>query len=447
MTKYIDISSYQTNVDFAKVKASGISGVVLRSTSGKSYARKDTMFEKHYLGAKAAGLPIHVYMYTYATTEARAHEDAFQWLKDVAGKSIKKMWLDVEDTVLTKIPTASLLKIISIFKTAVESSGYDFGIYTGMSFYNTYLKGLNEPDLWIARYPTKAVKDISYTPSESYKPSMATWGWQYSSTTQIPGISGNVDVSIVYAGETASVPTSTVVNTSKVMIGHASQSEKGTKYGLVGDQTGKEVCTREWYSKPWQYCIRFKDPKKAEIVASNIEKACANDLVGYDQSQRLTLYEQYMKTKDISKISVGCECDCSSLVSLCCIIAGANIPASCTTSNLKNKLAATNQVVVYTESKYLANSANLKRGDILLKEGSHVVVCLTDATNNPSYYPKYMGTSGSILLALQTVGESDTSMDHRKKIAAANGIKNYSGTAEQNTTLVNKLKNGSLVIA
>lgn len=60
-----------------------------------------------------------------------------------------------------------------------------------------------------------------------------------------------------------------------------------------------------------------------------------------------------------------------------------------------------------------------------------------------SYYKKYTGSSVSIVDALKAIGV-DSSMNNRKKIAKANGISNYSGTASQNTQLLNLLKQGKL---
>lgn len=71
----------------------------------------------------------------------------------------------------------------------------------------------------------------------------------------------------------------------------------------------------------------------------------------------------------------------------------------------------------------------------------------TTATSSTSYYAKYTGTSSSLVTALAAVGETDTSYTHRKKIAVANGISNYSGKASQNTTLLNLLKSGKLIKA
>jgi hypothetical protein len=62
-------------------------------------------------------------------------------------------------------------------------------------------------------------------------------------------------------------------------------------------------------------------------------------------------------------------------------------------------------------------------------------------------YSKYTGTSTSIVTALKAVGETDTSYAHRSKIAAANKIAGYKGTASQNTTMLTLLKQGNLVKA
>lgn len=68
----------------------------------------------------------------------------------------------------------------------------------------------------------------------------------------------------------------------------------------------------------------------------------------------------------------------------------------------------------------------------------------TTSVQTSTYYPKYTGNSPSIVVALSAVGEKDTSKAHRKMIASANGIKSYSGTAPQNTQMLNLLKQGKL---
>lgn len=167
-----------------------------------------------------------------------------------------------------------------------------------------------------------------------------------------------------------------------VRIGHASIDERGRAVGgASGDQTKKEVCVRSWYNHKWQFVLRCVDANKAELMARACEKGCANDLIGYDQSNRNSLNTQAKKVGyDLSKVSVACECDCSSFMTVCAQSAGINIryyngnaPA---TSTMSTEFLASGMFVKITDSKYLTSDKYLKRGDILVKAGSHTAMVL-----------------------------------------------------------------------
>ena len=66
MIKGIDISVYQQNIDFKKLKDSGIEFVIIRAGFDKVVSQKDKLFESHYSNAKKAGLKVGCYHYTYA---------------------------------------------------------------------------------------------------------------------------------------------------------------------------------------------------------------------------------------------------------------------------------------------------------------------------------------------------------------------------------------------
>lgn len=166
------------------------------------------------------------------------------------------------------------------------------------------------------------------------------------------------------------------------LIAHASIDERNSiKNGKAGDQTGKEVCIRTWYNKPWGCVIRFNDTAMANKVADCMEMAANNSHIGYDQNQRNTLLTKARKYNyDVSKVTEDCETDCSALVSVACMYAG--IPESALTlygncahtRNIRQMLKATGEVEVFTTPLYTTKTIKLKRGDILLKEGSHVAV-------------------------------------------------------------------------
>lgn len=149
-----------------------------------------------------------------------------------------------------------------------------------------------------------------------------------------------------------------------VKIGSARSSFGNT---TPGDQNGgKEVSTQDWYkhSKGW-VVIRAKDPVVREKLAVAMEKACANDDIGYSQPTRLTLYNNIKdKGFDPSKTTKAVNTDCSALVRVCCKYAGVEVD-NFITSNETSMLIATGKFEKLTDSKYTTKSDYLCRGDIL----------------------------------------------------------------------------------
>ena len=169
-----------------------------------------------------------------------------------------------------------------------------------------------------------------------------------------------------------------------VKIGHASIDENGkASGGTAGDQTGKEVVTRDWYTKDWNVLLRPTSSTLAEKSAQACEAACANPNIGYDQGGRNTLYAK-AKAVGFDLSAVGaCECDCSSLMHVCAIAGGANLTYGSnghTTRTMVKEFVASGDYEKFTDSKYLTSDQYLKRGDILVKEGSHTVMVLSNGS-------------------------------------------------------------------
>lgn len=183
-----------------------------------------------------------------------------------------------------------------------------------------------------------------------------------------------------------------------VKIGHASIDENGKIVGgKAGDQTGRELCTRNWYNKGWNKVIRAKDSSVAEKIAVAMEKACANNNIGYDQTQRTTLYTQAKaKGWDIAEVTTKCECDCSSLVAVCVNASGIAVSKDIYTGNEAKALKATGAFTVLTASKYLNADTYLQRGDILLKEGSHTAVVLSNGSGAVESKPVVTDTTSNM---------------------------------------------------
>lgn len=220
-----------------------------------------------------------------------------------------------------------------------------------------------------------------------------------------------------------------------VRIGHASVDERGKATGgAAGDQTGKEICIRDWYSKGWVVLLRAKDPAVRKKIAASCIAACNNKNLGYDQGDRNTGLQAAKKVGwDFSKITSKAEFDCSSLASACIQAAGVNVwdgGNAPTTRTLEKVLIATGAFDALRAAKYLSGTDYLLEGDILLKPGFHVVVVLdngaratpgeavhTAAAPKPEQIRVYYGVRLPLLLKGME-GEDVRTMQH---LLLANG--------------------------
>lgn len=177
-----------------------------------------------------------------------------------------------------------------------------------------------------------------------------------------------------------------------VKIGSARSSFGNT---TAGDQNGgKEVSMQDWYlhSKGW-VVYRAKDRAVRAKIAEAMEKACANDQIGYSQGSRNTLYNN-IKDKDFdpSQTTKAVNTDCSALVRVCCAYAGIKVDDFITSSEGKT-LMNSGCFEKLTDEKYTKQSDYLMKGDILCtKTKGHTVVVLTDGRK--AEYPAEESTDG-----------------------------------------------------
>lgn len=174
-----------------------------------------------------------------------------------------------------------------------------------------------------------------------------------------------------------------------VYLGNAWSDERGkSKGGESGNQNGKELRIVKWYKtdgKPWR--VFRTDAEAAERIAYAMEAACKNPNIGYDQSDRNTLYEVSKPLGfDTAKVDTPCECDCSSLVRVCVLYSGISVPNFSTSSEAK-RLLATGRFTEMHGERYTDEPNYLKRGDILVKQG-HTAVVLNDGEKAEKPDPK-----------------------------------------------------------
>lgn len=176
------------------------------------------------------------------------------------------------------------------------------------------------------------------------------------------------------------------------MIVSCGHDERGKfKGGKAGDQTGTEYAVKNWYQhtpEHWGYVLRYPDQKVADKIAEVAIALAKGNRVGYDQNERTTLYKA-LKANGWrpEKVSL-CEADCSASTAATIICVGyllsigqlKNVNPCDTTMSLRSDLKA-HGFKELTESKYLNSDRYLKKGDIVLCEGHHVIINVTDGQN------------------------------------------------------------------
>ncbi len=152
--------------------------------------------------------------------------------------------------------------------------------------------------------------------------------------------------------------------------------------GKAGDQTGRECRVGNWYNFGQTMVYRWKDRKKAAKYAKIVKALCNNENIGYDQNDRVTLFNILKKNSwNYTKVNAPVECDCSELVgcAINCTVGKEVVPSWIYTGNLATLLEKTGLFeIALTGSKYCSKSDYLMTGDICNKPSSHVISAITD---------------------------------------------------------------------
>lgn len=205
MWKGIDVSDNQGVIDWEQVAAAKVAFAILRSVrrSGKA----DYQFVANLEGCRKHGIPMSVYKYTYATTPDVARQEAQQVVELLRSHHLTgtMVWWDVEDKeVLRPLGAAKLMECIRAAQEIITAAGYGFGLYVGLYVYKERwfdFDTFTGTRLWVARY-YKGYHTMQFAdaPDQNYKPSVNRdiTAWQYTSSGEVPGIKGDVDLNLAY---------------------------------------------------------------------------------------------------------------------------------------------------------------------------------------------------------------------------------------------------------
>lgn len=184
MSRVVDVSEHNGNIDWTKARASGIVGAIIRCGYGQDQiGQDDKKWLRNVSECERLGIPYGVYLYSYAKTTGAVLGEINHALRLLKGHSPAwPVYFDSEQRGTQGVAKANA----KAFCDEMVAHGYKAGIYASTSWYKNYIGQTWGYSLWIASYGSKSagVDGIDM--------------WQYTSKGSIPGIPGNVDVNYVY---------------------------------------------------------------------------------------------------------------------------------------------------------------------------------------------------------------------------------------------------------
>ncbi len=199
----IDVSMWQAKIDWQKVKAAGVKFVFIRcgytSLSSSFLMHEDPYFTQNIQGAYDAGIKVGIYFFSNSITTSEAKQEANKTLELInAYKHMITLPVVYDFEAFSNayraygLPKSQVTKNALTYLKIIGDAGYTPMYYSSPSFIESsfQVSELKDYNLWLAHYTTKSYYTGDYT------------FWQYSSTGQINGISGNVDCNFQYTRST-----------------------------------------------------------------------------------------------------------------------------------------------------------------------------------------------------------------------------------------------------
>ena len=225
LARGIDISKWNHRVDsngeyipldWGALKEAGVDYVILKI--GSSVRENGTLggieptFEMDYEGAKAAGIDVGVYFFTYSTNVSEIRKDAENLLEWLEGKQFEyPIYLDIEDETKegyypSQIAAPILTEMCLIFFSTLQKEGYYTGLYVNNEFLFNIMQTENMLELfeiWYARYPNMESYVWDANDNESYVWNTEKYGehlgmWQYNRFGKLSPITTDVDFNYAY---------------------------------------------------------------------------------------------------------------------------------------------------------------------------------------------------------------------------------------------------------
>lgn len=183
----IDVSYHQGLINWKTVKGE-VYFAIIRAGYGRFAYQKDPNFERNYAGAKAAGIPVGAYWYSYALSVKEAREEAQACLQVLKGKRFEyPIYYDIEEGKQSLLGKAALTEICEAFCDTLEKAGYFAGVYASTYWFTNKLdhaRLAGRYTIWLADYRA------------GYNKTLKRDMHQYTSSGHVSGIPWAVDLDV-----------------------------------------------------------------------------------------------------------------------------------------------------------------------------------------------------------------------------------------------------------
>lgn len=292
----IDVSSWQGDINWSAVAQSGVKFAMIRV--GNTKYGMDSKFAQNVVGANAAGIRTGAYVYSYALTTAEAAADAQLAVTACASMPISlPIAIDIEDESQKSLTAAQQQAIVNTFCAVVYAAGYQPMVYSYQNWFATRL-GTTAWDHWVANYST----------SIGFPGTM----WQYTSSGQVSGIAGNVDMNYMLKDYFTSIPANGLSSQNGATYYYVNfrkqfgmQTVNGVPYFFDG--TGAMV-KNQTITDAAGNIIRMCNDGHVVIITAAAQTAAAQALAAYNQQMALlTQYTTAQQAAEQQEAAAGAQ--------------------------------------------------------------------------------------------------------------------------------------------
>ena len=191
ISKGIDVSEWQGDIDWNRVKNTDVEFAIIRCGFAGNYSKyDDKKFVRNVKECQRLGIPFGVYLYSYAQDVEDAKDEANHTLRLLQGLNLSyPVFYDLEEnSVMSTVSKSTIAKVAETYVSMIKAAGYNCGVYANLYWFNNYLTDpyFDSVMKWVAQYNVECNYQKYYSM------------WQGTSSGYVDGIAGNVDINVTF---------------------------------------------------------------------------------------------------------------------------------------------------------------------------------------------------------------------------------------------------------